>query len=176
MKEENTNPSFPIPKDDVKTIIEAFLSDSSKLSIVSEKGKHNKITLLQSYDKKTLSFCVGDVKKVLERKDYNGQSFLQINFKTGKKILLTYEFIGFPPAIGVGIDICKLPKVVTTADLFSVIEAIESSIYGTDQYQESLPEAKMLFESIAAGAESVGFHLTGERLWVERLYPKPASA
>ena len=176
MKEENTNPNFPIPKDDTKTIIEAFLSSSNKLSILDElesKQKYGgKITLLQSHDKKTISFCLGDVKKVLERKDCNDQSFLQVNFKNGKKILLTQEFIGFPPAIGVGIEIYKLPKVVTTADLFSVIEAIESSIYGTDQYQESLHEAKMFFESIAAGAESIGFDLTGERFWVEKLLPK----
>ena len=172
MKEENTNPSFPIPKDDTKTIIEAFLSDSNKLSILDEEREYNKITLFQDYDRKKLSFALEDVKKVLERKDYRGQSFLQVNFKNGKKILLTHEFVGFSPAVGVGIDVYKLPKVVTTADILSVIEAIESSIYGTDQYQESLYEAKMFFESIAAGAESIGFDLTGERLWVEKLLPK----
>ena len=180
MKEENTNPSFPIPKDDTKTIIEAFLSNSNKLSILgSDLGiekKHNKITLFQNYDRKTLSFEIENVKKVLERKDYNGQSFLQVNFKDGKKILLTQEFIGFSPAVGVGIDVLKLPKVVTTADILNVIEAIESTIYGTEHYQESLYEAKMFFESIAAGAESIGFDLTGERLWVEKLIPKTALA
>lgn len=176
MKEENTNPSFPIPKDDTKTTIEAFLSNSKKLSILDSDKKYNKITLFQNYDRKTLSFEVEDVKKVLERKDYKGQSFLQVNFKNGKKILLTQEFIGFAPAVGVGIDVFKLPKVVTTADVLNVIEAIESAIYGTEQYQESLYEAKMFFESIAAGAESIGFDLTGERLWVERLVPKTALA
>ena len=175
MKEENTNPGFPIPKDDTKTIIAAFLSNSSKLSILEEEKEYNKITLYQNYDRKTLSFEVESVQKVLERKDYNGKSFLQLNFKDGKKILLTQEFVGFAPAVGVGIDIYKLPRVVTTADVLSVIEAIESSIYGTEQYQESLCEAKMFFESIAAGAESVGFDLTGERLWVEKLIPKRVS-
>ena len=172
MKEENTNPSFPIPKDDIKTIVSAFLSNSKKLSILEDEKEYNKITLFQDYDRKKLSFEVEQVQKVLERKDYNGRNFLQVNFKDGKKILLTHEFVGFPPAVGVGIDVYKLPKVVTTADILSVIEAIESSIYGTDQYQESLHEAKMFFESIAAGAESVGFDLTGERLWVEKLIPK----
>ncbi|MCZ0933082.1 MAG: hypothetical protein OXJ52_08020 [Oligoflexia bacterium] len=176
MKEENTNPSFPIPKDDTKTIIEAFLSDSNKLSILDVEREYNKITLFQNYDRKTLSFDLEDVKKVLERKDYKGQNFLQVNFKDGKKILLTHDFVGFSPAVGVGIDVYKLPKVVTTADILSVIEAIESSIYGTDQYQESLYEAKMFFESIAAGAESIGFDLTGERLWVEKLLPKTTLA
>ena len=177
MKEENTNPSFPIPKDDTKTIIEAFLSDSNKLSILEDEKECNKIiTLFQNYDRKKLSFEIERVQKILERKGYDGQNFLQVNFKDGKKILLTHEFVGFPPAVGVGIDVYKLPKVVTTADILSVIEAIESSIYGTDQYQESLYEAKMFFESIAAGAESVGFDLTGERLWVEKLIPKTTLA
>ena len=173
MKEENTNPSFPIPKDDTKTVIKAFLAeDSSKLSILDSEKGYNKITLYQNYDRKTISFRIESIKKILERKDYKGRNFLQVDFKDGKKILLTHEFVGFPPAVGVGIDVYKLPKVVTTADVLSVIEAIESSIYGTEHYQESLYEAKMFFESIAAGAESVGFDLTGERLWVEKLLPK----
>ena len=176
MKEENTNHGFPIPKEDAKSIIEAFLLDNNKLSILDFKEDFDKITLLQSYDRKTLSFSLKAVKKVLERKDTNGHDFLQLNFKDGKKMLLTHEFVGFPPADGVGINVYKLPKVVTTADLLSVIEAIESSIYGTDQYQESLYEAKMFFESIAAGAESIGFDLAGERLWVEKLLPKTALA
>lgn len=174
MKEENTNPGCPNPKNDTKKIIETFLSNSEKLSILESKKEYNKITLFQNYDRKTLSFEIEDVKKILERKDYNGQIFLQVNFKDGKKILLTQEFIGFSPAVGIGIDVFKLPKVVTTADILSVIEAIESTIYGTEHYQESLYEAKMFFESIAAGAESVGFDLTGERLWVEKLVPKTA--
>ena len=177
MKEENTNPGFPIPKDDTKTIIEAFLLNSNKLAVLENKKEYNNtITLFQNYDRKVLSFEIDKVQKVLERKDYNGKTFLQVNFKDGKKILLTQEFIGFSPAVGVGIDVFKLPKVVTTADILSVIEAIESTIYGTEHYQESLYEAKMFFESIAAGAESIGFDLTGERLWVEKLLPKTALA
>ena len=171
MKEEKTNPSFPIPKENPKSIIEDFLSYTSKLSLI-KKEEDERITLFQNYDKKTLSFYESDIKKVLERKDYNGEAFLQVNFKNGKKILLTNEFIGFPPAICSEIDTKKLPKVVTTADLLSVIEAIESSLYGTDQYQESLYDVKLFFEAIASGAESIGFSLTGERLWVERLIPK----
>lgn len=171
MKEEKTNPSFPVPKDNPKSIIEDFLSQGMKLSLV-EKEEDQKITLFQNYDKKTLSFNESDVEKVLERKDPNGEDFLQVNFKNGKKILLTNEFIGFSPAVCTEIDTKKIPKVVTTADLLSVIEAMESSLYGTDQYQESLYDVKLFFEAIASGAESIGFSLTGERLWVERLFPK----
>ena len=171
MKEEKTNPSFPIPKENPKSIIENFLSYSKKLSLI-KRGESGKITLLQNHDKKTLSFDESDIEKVLARKDYNGEAFLQVNFKNGKKILLTNEFIGFSPAACSEINTKKLPKVVTTADLLSVIEAIESSLYGTDQYQESLYDVKLFFEAIASGAESIGFNLTGERLWVEKLFPK----
>lgn len=171
MKEEKTNPSFPIPKDKPKDIIESFLSRTQKIFLI-KKGEDKKITLFQSYDKKTLSFYESDIEKVLERKDYNGEVFLQVDFKNGKKILLTHEFIGFSPAVCSDMKTKKLPKVVTTADLLSVIEAIEGSLYGTDRYQESLHDIKLFFETIASGAESVGFDLSGERLWLERLLPK----
>ena len=134
-----------------------------------EEDEEEKITIFQNYDKKTLSFYESDIEKVLERKDYNEEAFLQVDFKNGKKILLTNEFVGFSPAVCTEMEAKKLPKVVTTADLLSVIEAIESSLYGTDQYQESLHDIKLFFETIASGAESVGFNLVGERLWVDRL-------
>ena len=170
MKEEKTNPSFPIPKENPKSLIEEFLSKNAKLSLLKEEGE--KMTLMQSYDKKTLSFYESDIEKVLKRRDHNGESFLQVNFKNGKKVLLTNEFVGFPPAVCSGIPVGRLPKVVTTADLLSVIEAIEGSLYGTDQYQESLYDVKLFFEAIAGGAETAGFSLTGERLWFEKLLPK----
>ena len=171
MRKEKTSPSFPIPKESPKRVLEDFLSQSKKLFLIKEK-EEEKMTLLQSYDKKTLSFYESDIEKVLERTDHNRERFLQVNFKDGKKVLLTNEFVGFPPASCLGIDADKLPKVVTTADLLSVIEAIESSIYGTDQYQESLYDVKLFFEAIASGAEMAGFNLAGERLWLEKLLPK----
>ena len=171
MKEEKTNPSFPIPEDNPRSIIEDFLSYTKKLSLI-KKDEDEKITLLQKHDKKTLSFYESDIAKVLKRKDNNGEAFLQVNFKNGKKILLTNKFVGFSPAACSKIDLKKLPRVVTTVDLLSVIEALESSLYGTDHYQENLYEVKLFFEAIAKGAESIGFSLIGERLWVEKLLPK----
>ena len=169
MKEEKTSPSFPLPKETPKDIIKCFLAQTQKLFML-EENEEEKITVFQNYDQKTLSFYESDIEKVLERKDYNEEAFLQVDFKNGKKILLTNEFVGFSPAVCTEMEEAKkLPKVVTTADLLSVIEAIESSLYGTDQYQESLHDIKLFFETIASGAESVGFSLVGERLWVDRL-------
>ena len=172
MKKTKTKPSSGFSKEKPKELIAKFLSDDKKLSLLNQKEKGDKITILQNHDQKTISFYESDIEKILPRKDGNGEDFLQVNFKNGKKILLTDEFVGFPPALHSPINTAKLPKVVTTADLLSVIEAIESSLYGTDQYQESLSDVKLFFDAIAGGAEAVGFQLVGERLWVERLFPK----
>ena len=172
MKEENTNPGFPIPKSDSKSLISDFLFGSNKMFLIEEGDFDNRITLFQEHDKKTLSFYEEDLEKILNRKDTKGEDFLQLNFKDEKKIILTKEFIGFSPALCVGMSSNQLPKVVTTADLLNVIDAIESSVYGTEQYQESLRDVRLFFESIASGAEAVGFDLSSERLWVERLAPQ----
>lgn len=172
MKKTRTGPSVGLSKKNPKHLIEKFLHAGRKLSLLDKEGEGDRITILQSHDQKSISFYKSDIEKVLPRRDGNGEDFLQINFKNGKKILLTDEFVGFPPALHSPINTAKLPKVVTTADLLSVIEAIESSLYGTDQYQESLSDVKLFFDAIAGGAEAVGFNLIGERLWVERLFPK----
>ena len=37
MKEEKTNPSFPIPEDNPKSVIEDFLSYTKKLSLIKKR-------------------------------------------------------------------------------------------------------------------------------------------
>ena len=148
--------------------MEDFVTKSDGLLFAMDL-KTGKIKIHQKQDQKTISFNRNEVETVLYRTNPNKESFLQVNFTTGKKILLTNYFIGFAPAACGGLDPSKLPKVVTTADLLSVIEAIESSLYGEDHYEENIEDVKLFFESMSSGAEAVGFHLTGERLWVEKL-------
>ena len=171
MKEEKTNPGLTFPKSDIVNMLQSFLSKSKKLSLVETQKSDTEFSILQKDDRKRIFIVKENIEKVLEREDQNGEMFLQINFKNGKKIILTEEFIGFAPAACVGLFTKKLPKVVTTADLLNVIDAIEGSVYGTEQYQESLSDVKLFFEAIASGAESIGFDLTGERLWVEKIIP-----
>lgn len=171
MKEEKTNPGLPLPKSDIRSLVQSFLSKSKKLSLIEAQKSESDFSIVQNYDKKRLSISPKNIEKVLEREDQKGDLFLQINFKNGKKVILTEEFIGFAPAACVGLFAKKLPKVVTTADLLNVIDAIEGSVYGSEQYQESLADVKLFFEAIAGGAESIGFDLTGERLWVEKIIP-----
>ena len=148
--------------------IESFLSTSDNL-LSMKSLPDGKIYICQKKDQKKLSFRVREIEGILKRQDPQGEIFLQINFLNGKKILLTKEFIGFSPAVCEGMDASQLPKVVTTVDLFSVIEAIEGTLYGKEKYRENIYDVKNFFEAIACGAEAIGFNLTGERLWVEKL-------
>ncbi len=146
--------------------IEGFLSGSGNL-LTMRSLPSGKIHIRQKKDQKKISFGAKEIEAILKRKDTQGEPFLQVNFLNGRKILLTKEFVGFSPAVCEGIDPSQMPKVVTTADLFSVIEAIEGTLYGKEQY--NIYDVKNFFESIACGAEAIGFNLTGERLWVEKL-------
>ena len=172
MKEEKTNPGLLLDKLDMKELIGAFLSNSKNLSFETSESSETEFSIVQKYDRKSLFFSTEEFEKVLEREDSHGENFLQINFKNGKKIILTEDYIGFSPAVCVDFD-SQLPKVVTTVDLLNVIDAIEGTVYGTEHYQESLSDVKLFFEAIASGAESIGFDLTGERLWIEKIITRP---
>lgn len=129
----------------------------------------DKIQITQTTDGKTLAFADVDVDEVIPRLDSDGHPFLQVNFCTGKKILLTSNFIGFKPAICAGLDMERLPKVVTTPDLISVVEAIEDSMTAGSGNNEEVDVLRRVFDSVLRGAESVGFDLTSERLWLQRI-------
>ena len=152
--------------------IDQFVEENKGLLLIENKRSET-LEIHQSLDKKHISFNRRAVDNILKRKDAHNEPFLQIDFCSGKKILLTKSLIGFAPAACAGLDPCKLPKVVTTSDLLSVIEAIESSIQGQENYEEKLEDVQLFFESIAGGAEAVGFHMAGERLWVEKLLSRP---
>lgn len=155
-------------------IIDDFLKKSQEL-FLEENPETEFCEIYQNKDKKHISFKRDQIKNILERKDSNKEVFLQIDFYNGTKILLTKDLVGFSPAHCEGLDMDKLPKVVTTLDLLNVIEAIESSVYGQEHYEEKLEDVKLFFESIVTGAETIGFSLAGERLWVEKLLSKSPS-
>ncbi|MGE0764395.1 MAG: hypothetical protein AB7N80_14025 [Bdellovibrionales bacterium] len=129
---------------------------------------NDRIEILQKTDGKRLAFHDTDVDEVIPRLDSDGQPFLQINFNSGKKILLTDNFIGFKPAQCVGLDMDRLPKVVTTPDLISVVEAIEESMT-TQITNEEVDVLRRVFDSVLKGGESIGFDLTSERMWLQRI-------
>ncbi|MCJ8278069.1 MAG: hypothetical protein MJK18_14600, partial [Bdellovibrionales bacterium] len=51
----------------------------------------------QSVDQRKITINKFDVEDVLNRVDEEGQEFLQVNFVSGKKVLLTKKLIGFRP-------------------------------------------------------------------------------
>lgn len=147
--------------------IQDFVAKSSGLR--SRTPESDRLQIQQSADGKTIAFALKDLDEVIQRVDADGAVFLQVNFQSGKKILLTQNLIGFKPAPSRGLDLGKLPKVVTTPDLLSVVEAIEDSMTATPSQPEELEVLKKVFDSVLRGAEAVGFDTTPERLWLQGL-------
>ncbi len=154
--------------------IQEFVHKSSGLRTSS--STNGTLQIVQCADGKTLGFALLDVDEVISRLDSEGQSFLQINFQTGKKILLTQNLIGFKPAPSRGLDLSKLPKVVTTPDLLSVVEAIEDSMASTPHQPEETEILRKVFDSVLKGAEAVGFDITPERVWMQSLGRNPKAS
>jgi hypothetical protein len=144
-----------------------FVDKSQGLkSQVSEAGV---IAVKQSVDGKVFRFQSGELNEVLNRVDADGKKFIQINFKSGNKVLFTDNLVGFKPQETSGLDMVKIPKVVTTPDLLSVFEAIEDSMSSDLTPEHEVEILKKVFLSILQGGELVGFDLEYERLWMGRL-------
>ena len=156
----------PSSKREQVTLISEFISKSAGLK--SRLNEDKEIHILQNTDGKKIKFEIANLEEVISRVDADGQDFLQINFINGKKILLTENLIGFKPIPSTGLDLSKLPKVVTTPDLVSVVEAIEDTMASAPNNDE-LDVLRRVFDSVLRGAEAVGFDLTPERLWLQRL-------
>lgn len=147
--------------------ISDFVAKSSGLR--SRVQDRQALEIFQCADGKAIAFQIADLEEVIQRTDSDGHSFLQVNFRSGKKILLTQNLIGFKPAPSRGLDLSKLPKVVTTPDLLSVVEAIEDSLSSPPSRPEELDVLKKVFDSVMRGAEAVGFDTTSERVWLQGL-------
>ena len=144
----------------------AFIKNSSGLSY---SDKESKIVVLQKIDNKSVAFQKNEITEVLNRVDSEGRAFIQLNFKSNKKILLTDTLIGFKPVEIMGLDTTKIPKVVTTPDLLSVFEAIEDSLSSDTTPDSEVEVLKRVYQSILSGAESIGFDLKFERSWLNRI-------
>lgn len=143
-----------------------FIGGSSGLKVSSNSSV---VEISQVSDKRVLVLYLSDLELVLFREDQDGKPFLQINLHGNRKILLTDQLIGFKPKPTPGLDLKKLPRVVTTPDLISVLEAVEEALSAPDLIN---PEAEMLkkaYFAIVTGAESIGFKMEAEKEWVTRL-------
>ena len=149
------------------TLEYAAKSSGLRAHVVSQ----DEIRLVQTMDQKALTIDFNHVEEVLTRFDSEQKMFLQINFTSGKKIILTENLIGFKPVASAGLDSSKLPKVVTTSDLMSVFEALEESLIAANEDAREIDTLKQIFSSIVTGAESVGILCPNERDWL-RCIPK----
>lgn len=146
--------------------IMGFLDTASGLE---HRLENDTLVITQRIDQKTVCFPVNDLAEVLPRKDDRGKNFLQINFHSGKRILVTETLIGFKPFETIGLDMSKLPKVVTTPDILSVFEAIEETLGMGDTDEYNIDTLKKVYLSVILGGEQIGFNLQKERAWLERL-------
>ncbi|WP_253696994.1 hypothetical protein [Bdellovibrio bacteriovorus] len=133
---------------------------------INESGR---VQIRQDLDGKLFSFNSQDVNEVLHRADSEGKPFVQVNFKNGTKVLLTETLVGFKPLETLGLDMGRIPKVVTTPDLVSVFDAIEESLGADNGLDHEVEILKKVYMAIVSGGEKVGFDLTTERLWLNRL-------
>jgi len=147
--------------------IKLFVSHSSGLACsISDEGF---VDIHQKTDERVIKFKCEDLGDVLSREDKEGKSFIQVNFTTGRKILLTDTLVGFKPEPRSSLDLSRLPRVVTTPDLLSVFEAIEEVMSSDSKNNEEITILKEVYHSILIGAEAVGFDLKSERVWLSRL-------
>ena len=151
-------------KENLESIIE-FVDNAPGLS---GNIKNGELTIFQKTDGKTFSFSPAQLTEVLFRQDAEAHAFLQLNFRSGSKVLITDSLVGFKPHQTLGLDMSKLPKVVTTPDLKSVYEAIDE-VLGSENIDHELEILKKVYLSILIGGEKVGFNLQTERRWLNRL-------
>lgn len=159
----------PAPEKQLELLNEilAFVNTSRGLQSSSLTDGRTRIT--QSLDGKHFEFSTADLESVLSRTDTEGHDFLQINFANSKKVLVTATLIGFKPVPLKGLDLTKLPRVVTTPDIESVFEAVQDALHATETDSREVAVLKKVFEAVVAGGESVGFDLSTERSWIARI-------
>lgn len=144
-----------------------FVDSSSGLQFKSLLNGVVKIS--QAVDGKEFQFSSAKLDDVLSRLDSEGKEFIQINFADGNKVLFTETLVGFKPTETFGLDMAKIPKVVTTPDLLSVFEAIEDTMSSDLGSEHEVEILKKVYQSILQGGELAGFDLKSERDWLSRL-------
>ena len=130
------------------------------------------LVLEQMIDRRSLRICANWIEDILDRADQDGQLFLQVNFADDRKVLITDRLIGFKPQPranreGAEHAVRRLPRVVTTPDMGSVLVAMNESFDKSDDRTE-LATLRVLYDAILRGAALIGFEVTEDR---RRLLP-----
>lgn len=157
----------PEKQQELLTEILTFVQSTRGLRGAPTKDGRTRIT--QSLDGKHFEFQTADLESVLSRTDTEGQEFIQINFCSNKKVLMTTSLVGFKPVPLKGLDLSKLPRVVTTPDIESVFEAVQDALHAAESDSREITVLRKVFEAVVAGGESVGFDLSEEKAWIARI-------
>ncbi len=163
----------PKPSQMLEEIL-AFVDKSAGLT--SEITESGIVSIQQAVDGKIFRFTCETLNEVLQRFDADGKQFIQVNFQSGNKVLFTDTLVGFKPRETLGLDMSKIPRVVTTPDLVSVFEAIEDSMSSDATPDSEVEVLKKVFVAILQGGELAGFDLEFERRWLARLVPSKFQA
>ena len=141
------------------------------------KFNEKTLELTQKEDMKRIVLDFEQIEKVLCRQDVDESKFLQINFHSGTKILVTKSLVGFKPNNIVGFELTKIPRVVTTIDLKSVAKAIEDLFDSEESFETSteIEILKKVYQSILYGAEGVGFKMQAEKTWLSSILLNPTA-
>ncbi len=154
----------------LRSDILAFVQQSSGLQLSSNDD--TSAVIKQRIDGKSIRITTSELDDVLFRSDTEGREFIQVNFSSGLKILVTENLIGFKPVTPQGLDSTRLPKVVTTPDILSVFEAIQDTLHEAQSLNREMNDLTILrkvYEAVLAGGEAVGFDLEKERSWIRRI-------
>ena len=135
----------------------------------SESDLSDYFIIEQVVDKHCIKINKFDVKDVMVRRDENNNEFLQVSFVSGKKVLLTEKLVGFRPVSLFGLDMNRLPRVVTTPDVMSIFDAIQEILCDELHSLEELEVLRKVYDSVVCGGESVGFDMSVERKLFSRI-------
>lgn len=147
--------------------IKDFVQHSSGLGL--QATDIGMILVQQNLDGKSFQFHCHEIEDVLKRTDSDGRPFIQVNFVSGYKVLFTDTLVGFKPRETLGLDMSRVPKVVTTPDLLRVGEAIEDSLASDHPEEHEFELLKKVYQAILFGGERVGFDLSQEKRHFARL-------
>jgi hypothetical protein len=134
-----------------------------RILLVSEDA----LIIEQMIDRRALRIAAHWIEDILDRADQDDQMFLQVNFADDRKLLVTDRLIGFKPQPrlqreGAEHAVRRLPRVVTTPDLASVLGAMNESFDRSDDRTE-LATLRVLYDAILRGASLIGFEVSEDR-------------
>lgn len=154
-------------KESVTLQIHRYVEMTTGLSTEVHQGDGIKVQ--QKIDGKAIYLRDSEIDMIMSRTDEREKTFIQVNFHSGRKVLLTDQLIGFKPSPIEGIKIESLPTVVATPDLVSLFEAMEECLEAAPDSVPTFIELRQAFMSIIEGGEAVGIDFTQEKLWIKHM-------